>query len=69
MERPNAVQMYDIIIIIIIIYLFIANESVPGGSGNTTHKLTHVTQITHNTQNYKYNKAHVLHTLKHKMSI
>jgi hypothetical protein len=54
MERPNAVQMYDItIIIIIIIYLFIANEFVPGGSGNTTHNTQINTRYTNNTQHTK----------------
>jgi hypothetical protein len=42
-----------------------------GGSGttithhtqNTAHKITHRTQTKHNTQNYKNNKGHILHTI------
>jgi hypothetical protein len=44
-----------------------ANGVVPGGSGttiHTKHKITHTLKTIHNTQNYKHNKVHVLHTLK-----
>jgi hypothetical protein len=31
---------------------------------DTTHRITHRTQTKHNTQNYKNNKRHVLHTIQ-----
>ena len=54
---------------VFLLLLFTANGFVPGGSGTTIHKKHKITQthalITiHNTQNYKHNKVHVLHTLK-----
>jgi hypothetical protein len=34
-----------------------------------TQNNTHTFKTIHNTQNYKHNKVHVLHTLKHKMEL
>ena len=55
------------LLLLLLLLLFTANGFVPGGSSPTTQKeqkITHVLKIMHNTQNYKHNKVHVLHTLK-----
>jgi hypothetical protein len=57
----------EIIIIIIIIYLFWLQMGLyPVALAlqqDTTHKITHHTQTKHRTQNYKNNKGHILHTI------